>query len=612
MSRSDEAYIPQCVEKGEGGAVSQKEMGWEQPDHPRIRDRVGKNLTRAAWSIEVIAALVGLFIALATGYATREELLARSSSGMDAGAWLAVIIGSLPFVMVAIVELTKIPLATAAFFAQSIFWRAAFSIALILLVGITFETMMNGLQRTFEDRIFLVNEGRRQLDELEQRTTTLVTRRSGLEQLEESQVRDNYQREIDQLSQEQQSVLNSLASEKSTFQESLGTGDTSVPEGEIERLNAAIVKEEETLRSELAELDGKYRRDLEAAEDNLQSSIDAIQNERAQLNQRLERATQRREERLDKKPFFSPSAPIQKAFEDERAIIVPRLGVLTTNEDGLRSGRFRENLANENERRKNLARERSGSRTDAYRADLAPKIQDLDSRRNRSNDRLAPQLENFSRRERAINEDFTRRRQEASARLGKRISELEGRADEITSIDGSLDEIRSSQNVIRAQINDDAKSNQIYQIAQWWFDKDAPADVTRDELGIVQWLWFGSLAGIVAITGTVLAFAGLVVRYHQRTPHHTFSYWVNTALAPNRALMRSLRRYVVSRRRMATRPIERVVERTVEVPKEVVREVPVEKVVFRDVPREVVKKLLVYVPFYTNDPELLKTQKEDD
>ena len=37
-----------------------------------------------------------------------------------------------------------------------------------------------------------------------------------------------------------------------------------------------------------------------------------------------------------------------------------------------------------------------------------------------------------------------------------------------------------------------------------------------------------------------------------------------------------------------------------------IKEVPVDKVVYRDVPHEVVRKEIVYVPFFSDDPDLLK------
>ena len=142
-------------------------------------------------------------------------------------------------------------------------------------------------------------------------------------------------------------------------------------------------------------------------------------------------------------------------------------------------------------------------------------------------------------------------------------------------------------------INKNAKDNQIYQIAALWYGKESPGDVTKDELKFISFVWFGSLAFVVAAMGTLLALAGLVLRYHEP----------GVAASRRRAAraLRSIRWAATGYRgRFRTGPPPVKVEI-----KEVVKEVPVDRVVFRDVPREVVVKELVYVPLYTNDPSLL-------
>lgn len=121
-------------------------------------------------------------------------------------------------------------------------------------------------------------------------------------------------------------------------------------------------------------------------------------------------------------------------------------------------------------------------------------------------------------------------------------------------------------------------------------------DVTKDELKLISTIWFGSLAAIVALTGTILALAGLVVRYHQ--PKRTWYSVRGVAVA----LRQHLRRRLREGPKIVTKevPVDKVVF------KEVPVEVPVDKVVFKEVPKEVVRKEIVYVPLYTNDSELLQ------
>ena len=151
----------------------------------------------------------------------------------------------------------------------------------------------------------------------------------------------------------------------------------------------------------------------------------------------------------------------------------------------------------------------------------------------------------------------------------------------VVGLQSEKGEIEIQRNNLRNQINLRAKDNQIYQITALWFGKDAPVDVTKEELKLILIVWFGSLAAIVALTGTILAFAGLVVRYHEPKPGGGGSEF--------KSAWRSVRSAAVALRQHLRKRIR-------EGPRVVTKEVPVNKIVYRDVPREVVRKDLVYVP----------------
>ena len=69
-------------------------------------------------------------------------------------------------------------------------------------------------------------------------------------------------------------------------------------------------------------------------------------------------------------------------------------------------------------------------------------------------------------------------------------------------------------------------------------------------------------------------------------------------------LMVAIRRYFVTARR---KPKKIVYKENI---KEVVKEVPVQKVVLTEKPVEIIRKQLVHVPMYTNDPALLETNPD--
>ena len=89
-------------------------------------------LYKMAWTFEILAAMTGLTIALTT---------ALQGESFNA----AVLPLTLTFALVAVAELTKIPLITVALNANKIVWKLFFTFATVLLMIITFETMVNGL-----------------------------------------------------------------------------------------------------------------------------------------------------------------------------------------------------------------------------------------------------------------------------------------------------------------------------------------------------------------------------------------------------------------------------------------------------------------------------------
>ena len=89
-------------------------------------------LYKMAWTFEILAACTGLTIALVTAL-----------QGEDFS--VAVLPITLTFALVAVAELTKIPLVTVALNANKLVWKMFFTFATILLMIITFETMVNGL-----------------------------------------------------------------------------------------------------------------------------------------------------------------------------------------------------------------------------------------------------------------------------------------------------------------------------------------------------------------------------------------------------------------------------------------------------------------------------------
>jgi hypothetical protein len=98
------------------------------------RQQISKFLYRIAWAIEIIAASVGLFLAIA-------QIIDSSGDAFNS------VLAGIPFFAVAIVELTKIPLASVFYVTENLKWKLIFAVALGLAMIITFETFFVGFER---------------------------------------------------------------------------------------------------------------------------------------------------------------------------------------------------------------------------------------------------------------------------------------------------------------------------------------------------------------------------------------------------------------------------------------------------------------------------------
>ena len=560
-------------------------------EHTKLRHRYGRALIRTAWGLEIVAAAIGLFIALATAFATHAEILAERPQ-IGAADWMTIFIGALPFVMVAIVELMKIPLATAFYLSEARLWRLTFFIALVLLIGITFETMLNGFQRQYESRVYLITELRTELTSLDDEIVEAGRRVSDLTTVTIAGVRDERSREISQIRATESAKLDELGRRIVEQRALLGQTATTTQRDEIERLRTQVDRLNQDMNNEVAALTSSYDSERERDES-------AIQNERDELNERIRRlddqiAEGRRQlaqelERCAGDLLCFRTEEIRTQHVEQEALIVTEKDKLSTDlaeRSGLSSRTLRRD---DLQKRIAAVRSRYDARIDGLESRLQSLVQETDDRESRSAEKVDAVVAQLEVQRQDVEAEAERAIATIDERYRLRLEEVEDREGRISQLQGEIAERQLRKNELRKEINFRAKNNQIYQIAALWFGKESPVDVTKEELKFISTIWFGSLALVVALIGTVLALAGLVLQFHDRQRPASLA----------RAVLASVRRAAIEFRLWLRRhPVRTRIET-------VIREVPVEKVVLRDVPKEVVIKELVYVPLYTNDPELL-------
>jgi hypothetical protein len=710
--------------------VSAVASGLSQSD----RDRIGKRLITFAWGVEFIAAGIGLLIAALIIIAARTQISdSIGNTGVTtAGGIMNAFLGGLPFIMVAVVELTKIPLATACYHAATLFWRIVFVVGLLFLMLITFETILNGFERNFTQRTYVINQLRKNLIQAEEGIASIDGEVETLSSVTAESLRTDFDEEMSQIARNAKNELSAndqqiteirklysgreaqvLQDQKDDIEKRLqGVEQRFIKERDrvdseygqkssvrVESLNeqranltkqADAIKEQigasrraeqedlarikdsehnsSALGAELKRIEADYHQRTEELRTTLENQESSLAAQIAKNRESLQSIIERKSEDIKKETHAFNRAGKTKEIEERYALTISslqdELDVLQRKAAGLDiAGEIRSlqvsqdaamqdarreysNLATSGERQRNeirnkyatarvplerqvkeilhrlgnlsadtLLTESSAERDEklaelrnAYekersvlsqtRNDLAQKLAEA---RAETEDRLLPQLERLQNNGAQLVEKYAALRQTTQDRHALRQEDLKGRERRIVELRDEQSEFQTTRLEIRDHINRRAEDSQIYRVTALWMGKDSPADVNNKELRLVSLVWFGSLAAITAWTGTLLAFAGLAVRYgsEQKSP--------DGRTLPRRVL-RSIRAAFVDIRRRSRRPriIEKIIEKEIIKPVEVVKEVPVDKVVYRDVPHEVVRKEIVYVPFFSDDPDLLK------
>jgi len=180
----------------------------------------GRKILAVAWAVEIMAALAGLTIAWGTAYDAYLKIDEPTQ-----GHIISALIGAIPFVIIAIIEPTKIPLAGGFYKTRILSWKLLILAALLGLTIVTFETIFNGLERNLtnvtaqivnsereiqsgNDRIAELN---RELRTLKEKDISIETK-DIREQIEGLQ--NEYDKDTVQIYNKSESKIESLLSQK--------------------------------------------------------------------------------------------------------------------------------------------------------------------------------------------------------------------------------------------------------------------------------------------------------------------------------------------------------------------------------------------------------------
>ena len=562
----------------------------------------GKKLIIMAWIIEILVASVSFSIAMLFFLSSGDSNLkiAQVASTLNVNS---VIVG-LSFLVVTIIELTKIPLASVFYYAGRVTWRITFFIALLAVNFLTFETIMQGFELAYNQRSSIVDEIRKNVENKKEEIANIELKGDLSDiDLKIAKVNEDIKILVDQkVIIEEQRI-----EEKSKLLE-----EAQVANPNIERLNNAITdakKEKINYENQKAEyvkqrnevkgvFGAKRKRDAITVEINiLEGKINNANNKIQKYEDDLKKATDagksnnsNKIDAIDKKANLRISDLNKQISDLENNQLKPLLDQKATNlTDSLNQEEKKKQLNDELVDLKKELKE-AAKESQIYR--IAIKIKVFGE--FISGGKLEDDIEKYDEEILALERSkfkktyfffFERDHEPSDAYLklvDNKIQNLEKRKIEAIN-QAEIDETKAIDET----------------------------DLTQKDVDRAFWIWFGSMALIISIIGSLVALAAFHLqdeRMHEirnRPLKERFGrFFRNIAWIPV-----YINKYIWAGVKRLTKP--KIVEKEVVVEKEVEKIVEKnvgEKIVYEkvEVPKEVIRKELVYVPLPTDDEELIK------
>ena len=566
----------------------------------------GKFLLKMAWTVEILVAVIGVCIAIIV------VMQAQGTKDLDDLASRAIKLSDLTFgaifFIVAIVELTKIPLATAVYYSVRIYWKVIFLIGLLLVNISTFETIVTGFERINRERTV-------KIDKLIVKYHSITAQ---IDQLNENTEIKGFDADINKL-RDERAKINSIISEisldgvkKKQAVLDQGSNQSSIDQlkEEIRSISETIKRLEEAnsiLPSQVKKVGllGNNKKEIAAQiQENKETIIRNIA-ERKNKEKQLKALNVKQGQSADGqiKLIDTETKSKLKPLEDEIKNISNQINILEERKQGyaLDDEAKDKKLRELKDKKVQLITNEKGEGID----DLAPDSQVY---------RVATWLKGY----------FIIDYNDEINKINEQIFKLEKQKVKTITERGWFDKFFSFFNK-NSNLDNEAIDRQISNLQEKIIDfekkaikaetnvsESVYADIPAGALTAAFWLWFGVLSFIISVTGTMLAFASLVLldpRLHIIRNKRTAN-WRGLSIRISKFFV-LINKYFWGKIKRFRDPNIKVVEKEVIVEKEVEKIVEKnigEKIVYEkvEVPKEVVRKEMVYVPLPTDDEELLK------
>lgn len=624
------------------------------------RKNTGKYLYIAAWVVEIVAVLTGLLIALSNPFLAYNEL--EKPELIDK---VLAFQGVLPLFAIAVVEATKIPLAQGFYMSRILRWKLLFLVALLLLIFVTFETMVNGLETNFSfttNRIIeeetTISEKTLTVNDLKNQISDLDKEKDELKNLSERSISETFQKSINDDNDSRRGELEPLENDKLNILEDFDRRIENLQNENARLLNVGS--------SDVAVQERQRQRELLVEEKrNLSSTIrdrnrDTLLNLRERL--RVKEKDLKEAQEKDEDSLFVGTDERQEQLTIDINEIKAEITKIKNNEDSEIASKGQDldnkiqNITNEINKRSESLGATSQTKINANQKRILKLQKQRDGKINIIDEKIAQ-----------INSKYNSSTEQTSELKNKELQTISQRKERIPIIEQEklklLQEIEINNELIREAKKakrEKIQENNVFRLTAMlmprkckdpinkenekgkiveecpegiYLERDI-ANVTKEDTKYVAIVWFGSISFIIAVIGVMLAMASFVIRdeenFKAEKPKFLFNslrrlitsfslllrkfaslfviigkaitnFFDGLTHIFDRRIRDGVRRSIIGFRKKIREPKIKVVK----VPKEVIveKEVPVEKekIVFKEVPKEVVRREMIHVPLYSTE-----------
>ena len=463
-----------------------------------------KFLIQLGWTVEIIAVVIGLAISVVVSYSAYKSFPHEKNAVNLLEGYFAMSVASLPFVLVAVAELCKIPLTYAFMCVRNIVWRLLFLFFVFFLCLITFETMFNGFERNFSNLNRAIDWRKSEIESLDSQIALLTRQKGYTQEFTEDEL-------LKEVSQSKETINDSYSQKISLLNNKTAQLMSGLNGVNKEEINAEI----ERLMNVRDTYYESWKAEKHAVEDRfsalLLENISGSQNERERLLAELEALKREMAQALEDSNFFTRDSVESKY----RALIREKNEQLSRITTGYLGG---EALEKQSKMEAELKQQ-----LEFVNKKYVGRIEDL----NQRIDHLRKEIVDQQRKHEELKQTIISRDEAERLRLlevkaneekklnqyeTQKTSELETMTSNVRSLNRKIFRLQNQRRKYATEISHLINQNQVYRLAMYAFGTTSASEVDRSMVGVVAFLWFGSLSLITAVTGVMLALAGFYLR----------------------------------------------------------------------------------------------------